>query len=176
MRVSIIVAAAENGVIGRAGRLPWRIPTDLKHFRQLTLGKPMIMGRKTYESIGRPLDGRDTIVVTRRADLRPAGVHAAHTLDQALEIATELAHGRAADEIMVIGGTEVFAAAVALAGRIYLTRVHGRPEGDTFWPELPAGTWREVGRRSPPQGPEDDYACTLLVLERHAYVPAHVPE
>ncbi|MGH6814657.1 MAG: dihydrofolate reductase [Hyphomicrobiaceae bacterium] len=168
MTIALVVAVAENGVIGRGGSLPWRIPTDLKLFRQITMGKPMVMGRKTYRSIGRPLDGRETVVVTHRQDFAPAGVHVARTITRALEIAAGLACRSAADEIAVIGGAEVFAAVLPSAGRIYLTRVHGRPEGDTFWPEVSAQSWQEIERRPLPQSSKDEYSCTLTVLERRA--------
>src|SRR5262245_33417637 len=124
MVVSIVVAAAENGVIGSNGRLPWRLPADLAQFRTLTLGKPGVMGRRTFPSLPRPLDGRDNIVVTRDPDFRPPGAFAASSLEHALVIAERCAAQRGVEEIMVIGGGEIYARALALAERIYLTRVH----------------------------------------------------
>ncbi|NJO34163.1 MAG: dihydrofolate reductase [Rhodospirillales bacterium] len=112
MIVAFVVAMAENGVIGRHGQLPWRMPTDLKRFRQLTLGKPVIMGRRTYESIGKPLDGRDNIVITRQKDFGPLGVHVVDSVADAVAKGCELAIGRGADEVAIIGGAEVFRAAL----------------------------------------------------------------
>lgn len=164
--VALVVAVAENGVIGRAGTLPWRIPTDLKTFRRLTLGKPIVMGRKTYVSIGRPLDGRDNIVITRDRAFSAAGVQVAPGWAEALALATQSAHRRGAGEIAVIGGAEVFRAALPAAGRIYLTWVHAAPQGDVHFPSLPPGEWQEVSREALPRGASDEYACTLTVLER----------
>ena len=129
-RVALIVAVAENGVIGRGGALPWRLPSDLRRFRRLTLGKPMIMGRKTYQSIGRPLDGRESIVLSGRRERYPAGVHVAASIKEALALAAQLAGARGVEEVAVIGGAEVFAAALPFAERIYLTLVHAKPAGD----------------------------------------------
>ena len=120
MKISLIVAVAENGVIGRNGALPWHVPSDLKTFRRHTMGKPVIMGRKTYASIGKPLPGRDNIVVTRDAGFSAAGTNRAASIDEALDIARQKAAERGVDEIMVIGGAEIFALTVPLADRIYL--------------------------------------------------------
>jgi len=166
LTVSLIVAASENGVIGRGGVLPWRLSTDLKLFRRLTMGKPLIMGRKTFASIGKPLDGRDNIVLTRDAGWSAEGVHVAADLDAALVLAERLAQARGVEEVMVIGGAEIYRAALPRAQRIYLTRVHATVEGDTTLPGLPAAEWREAGREALPQGPKDEHAATLVVLER----------
>lgn len=166
MKVALIVAAAENGVIGRGGRLPWRIPSDLKTFRRLTLGKPIIMGRKTFESIGKPLDDRDNIVVTRNRDFHAEGVIVADSPEQALERAVALARQRGVDEVVVIGGAELFCALMPVADRIYLTRVHAQPEGDVQFAPPPTAEWREASRRTLPKAAQDDHACTLIVLER----------
>jgi dihydrofolate reductase len=153
-------------VIGRGGALPWRIPSDLRLFRRLTLGKPVIMGRKTFESIGKPLDGRDDIVVTRDPAFHAAGVIVKSTLAAAIDEARTLAAGRGLNEVMVIGGAEVFREVLPQAERIYLTRVHGSPAGDTFLPPIPAHEWREARREALPRGDADEFACTLVVLER----------
>jgi dihydrofolate reductase len=171
MRISIVVAIAENGVIGRGGRLPWRIPSDLKLFRATTLGKPVIMGRKTFESIGKPLDGRANVVVTRNPTFRHDGVEVAGSFKQALALARRSAQKTGAAEIAVIGGADVFAAALAVANRIYLTRVHGSPEGDVYFPELKEGEWKETERRPLSRAPGDDFSCTLLVLDRSSAAP-----
>ena len=165
-RIALVVAAADNGVIGRAGQLPWRMPSDLKHFRAVTLGKPMVMGRKTFESIGRPLDGRDSIVVTRRSGYQPAGVHVASSLEAALALGRTLAAQRGAEEITVVGGEEIFRLAIDLADRIYLTRVHGAPAGDTHFAAPDPVVWRETAREPMVQSPRDDYPADFIVLDR----------
>jgi dihydrofolate reductase len=164
--VSLIVAVAENGVIGRDGALPWRLSSDLKTFRRLTMDKPIIMGRRTFQSIGKALDGRDNIVVTRDPQFAAEGVSACETVTDALTLARVLATTRGADEIMVIGGVGVFDAAFPVADRIYLTRVHANVEGDRHFPALDGAIWQEVSREALPQGPRDDFAATLFIYER----------
>lgn len=164
--VSLIVAVSENGVIGRAGGLPWRLSSDLKTFRKLTMGKPIIMGRKTFQSIGRPLDGRENIVVTRDPAFDAAGVSTCETVADALTLARILAKTSGADEIMVIGGAEVYEAAFPVADRIYLTRVHADIEGDRHFAPLDAREWRETSAEPLPQGPRDDHASTLFIYDR----------
>ena len=168
MKISLIVAVAENGVIGRNGALPWHVPSDLKTFRRVTMGRPVIMGRKTYASIGKPLPGRDNIVVTRDAGFSAAGTHRAASIDEALDIARRKAAERGVDEIMVIGGAEIFALSLPLADRIYLTRIHAHPDGDVTLPEPDRNIWREVSRTPIAPDPRDDAAATLLILERAA--------
>lgn len=133
MKLAIIVAAARNGVIGRNNQLPWHLPQDLKYFKAVTLGKPVIMGRKTYESIGRPLPGRTNIVITRDHSWSADGVKVVHGLEEALAVA----EGSSAAEVMVIGGAEIYKAALPLAQRIYLTQIEASPDGDAFF-EIPA--------------------------------------
>ena len=165
-RIAFVVAVAENGVIGRDGQLPWRLPSDLKRFRKLTLGKPMIMGRKTYDSIGKPLDGRDTIVVTRQADFHPPGVHRAASVEDALALGRELAAGRGVDEVMVVGGEEIFRVALPWAERIYLTLVHAAPAGDTRFDTPDPLMWRETAREPMPQAAADQFPADFIVLDR----------
>lgn len=167
-KIAFIVAVAENGVIGRGGTLPWHVPSDLKTFKRLTLGKPVIMGRKTYVSIGKPLPGRDNIVVTRDAGFNAEGVEVAATIDEALAIARRKAAERGVDEIMVIGGAQIYAASLSMADRIYLTRIHARPDGDATFPEPDPSVWREVSRTPLPPDPRDEASATLLILERAA--------
>jgi dihydrofolate reductase len=169
--IALIVAAAENGVIGRGGRLPWRMPSDLKTFRRLTLGKPVVMGRRTLQSIGRALDGRDNIVVTRNAAFTAPGIEVAPTLEAALALARGHAARRGAAEIMVIGGAEIYRAALPQAGRIYLTRVHAHPDGDATFPDLPAEDWPVVRKEPIPPDPRDEHAATLFVHERRPPPP-----
>ena len=164
--IALVVAVAENGVIGRHGKLPWRLPSDLKWFRKITMGKPVIMGRKTYESIGKPLDGRDSIVVTRQRDLAAAGVRVATSIEEAIDLGRELADQRGVGEVMVIGGEGIFRAALADADRIYLTLVHGTPAGDTRFDIPDARAWHETAREPMPQGSGDEYPADFTVLER----------
>jgi len=166
MLISIVVAVAENGVIGRDGGLPWRISSDLKTFRRITMGKPLIMGRRTFQSLKKPLDGRDNIVISSNPDYRPEGTLAAADFDSALALARRCAEQRGVDEIAVIGGTAVFAAALPVANRIYKTEVHGAPEGDALFPRIDWSVWQEVSREALPAGPSDDYRATLAVLDR----------
>ncbi|RUP08204.1 dihydrofolate reductase [Hyphomicrobium sp.] len=164
--VSLIVAVSENGVIGRDGGLPWRLSSDLKTFRRLTMDKPIIMGRKTFQSIGKPLDGRDNIVVTRDPSFEVPGVSACDTVRDALTLARVLAMTRGAEEIMVIGGAGVYDVALPVADRIYLTRVHAVVEGDRHFPPLDSSEWIEASREELPKGPRDDHASTLHVYDR----------
>lgn len=166
MIISLVVAVADNGVIGRDGTLPWRISADLKTFRRLTMGKPLIMGRRTFQSLMKPLDGRDNIVVTRDAGYRPEGTIIACDFASALDVARACAQKRGVDEIAVIGGTTIFEAALPIADRIYKTEVHGSPSGDAFFPAVDWGGWREVSREALPRGPRDDCTATLIVLDR----------
>ena len=165
MIISLVVAVADNGVIGRDGTLPWRISSDLKIFRRLTMGKPLIMGRRTFQSLKKPLDGRDNIVVTSNADYHPDGTIIARDFDAALAVAHKCTHARHADEIAVIGGTAVFEAALPIATRIYMTEVHGSPAGDAFFPAVDWADWIEVSREPLPRGPNDDFTASLVVFD-----------
>ncbi|MBZ0218355.1 MAG: dihydrofolate reductase [Fimbriimonadaceae bacterium] len=164
--ISIVVAVAENGVIGQGGDMPWRLSSDLKRFRAITLGKPIIMGRKTFDSIGKPLDGRDNIVVTRQKDFAPAGIHVVSNLDDALKLGGECAAKNNVAEIVVIGGGEIYAQALPKARRIHLTEVHAALDGDTHFPVLPATEWREVSRQAVPRGEKDSADTSYVILER----------
>lgn len=144
------------------------MPSDLKIFRRLTIGKPVIMGRKTYDSIGKPLEERDNIVVTRNAEFSAPGIERAGSVEDALDLAQVRAEARGVDEIMVIGGAEVFAAVLPLAGRIYLTRIHARPDGDTTFPELDADVWREISAEPIAPDARDTARATLHIYERAA--------
>lgn len=166
MIISLIVAVAENGVIGRDGKLPWRLSSDLKTFRRLTLGKPIVMGRRTFQSIGKPLDGRDNIVITRDASFSPDGVSVTDNVDDAMTLARVLARTSGADEIMVIGGAKIYDATMPMADRLYLTRVHAHPDGDRTFDGFDPADWRETSREPLPQGPKDEHAATLFVYDR----------
>ena len=142
------------------------MPSDLKTFRRLTMGKPIIMGRKTFQSIGRPLDGRDNIVVTRDPAFQAAGVEVAGDLDQAIVQARALAVARGTSEIMIIGGAEIYRSALPLADRIYLTRIDARPDGDTTFADPAPLIWLEAQRTPIPPDPRDEFQATLIVYER----------
>lgn len=164
--VALIVAVALNGVIGKSGGLPWRLPSDLKMFRRLTMGKPIIMGRRTYESIGRPLDGRHNIVVSRSGDFMASGTEVVRSVEEAIVAGRKAAVQAGKSEIMVIGGAQIYGDALPLAGRIYWTEVQARPDGDVFMPPLAADQWQEVSRSGPVQGEKDEFACSFIVLEK----------
>jgi dihydrofolate reductase len=164
--VAVVVAVADNGVIGREGRLPWRIPSEMEHFRRVTLDKPAIMGRKTFASLKKPLAKRDNIVLTHNREYAPQGAIAVESVEQALRVAGDCAMARAAKEIMVIGGAAIYAALLPQAARIYFTRVHAKPEGDVAFPELDPGLWREMSSGYHEPGEGDEFAYTILVFER----------
>jgi len=158
--LSLVVAAARNGVIGRDNAMPWHLPDDLKHFKAVTMGKPMLMGRKTFTSIGKALPGRKSIVLTRDPAWRAEGVIAVHSLDEALREAGD------APEIAVVGGEEIFRLTLPLAQRVYLTRIHADIEGDTVFPELDPAQWQEVERTEHPPDARHAYAMTFVTLDR----------
>ena len=159
-RVTLIVAVADSGVIGRDNSLPWHLPADLQRFKRITMGKPILMGRKTFESIGKPLPGRENIVVTRDTNYRRDGIRVVHDADSALRAAG------VAPEVMVIGGAELFRAFLPLAGRIHLTRVHGNIAGDVMWPALDERAWRVVEREVHAADERHAYAMTFEVWEK----------
>lgn len=160
MRVSLVVAMSENRVIGRDNDLPWRLPADLAHFKRLTLGKPIIMGRKTYESIGRPLPGRQNIVLTRDESFQAPGCDICLGLDQAMAVAGS------AEEVMIIGGAALYETLLERADRIYLTEVHARIEGDTWFPELDASDWKEVSREAHGADERNSLDYSFVTLDR----------
>jgi len=158
--VSLIVAVSSNGVIGREGKLPWHLPDDLKHFKAVTMGKPVIMGRKTWDSIGRALPGRRNLVVTRNSDFSAEGCEIAHSLEEALALTEESA------EVVVIGGASLYAEALPRAQRIYLTEVNAHVGGDTRFPRLDRGGWKEVSREAHPADHRHAHAFSFVLLER----------
>jgi dihydrofolate reductase len=167
MDVAIYVAIAENGVIGRDGGLPWRLSSDLKRFKADTMGKPIIMGRKTYEGIGRPLPGRLNIVVTRDNAWRAEGVEVVHSLDEAIGLAKVRGRCMAgADEICVIGGGEIYAQALPLADRLHVTHVLAAVDGDAHFPPIDPDSWRIVRSQDVPAGEKDSHATRYSVYER----------
>ena len=164
--IVLVVAVAENGVIGRDNKLPWRIKSDLKFFKSVTMDRPVVMGRKTYDSIGKPLPGRTNIVITRRPDFAAPGILVAPGVEPALAAARGDALRRGADTIAVIGGTEIFAQTLPLADRIILTLVHAKPVGDTYFPDLDPAVWREAERLPQLKGPDDEYGFTIVHYQR----------
>jgi dihydrofolate reductase len=158
--VSLLVAVADNGVIGRGNHLPWYLPDDLKRFKALTMGKPILMGRRTFESIGRPLPGRTNLVLTRSREWSSPGAAVVHSFDEAI------ARAGAVAELVVVGGAEVYRLALPQARRIYLTRVRSRAEGDTVFPTLDEEKWREVAREEHPADERHAYSMSFCVLER----------
>jgi dihydrofolate reductase len=160
--LSLIAAVARNGVIGRDNRLLWRLKTDLRRFRDLTTGKPLVMGRKTFDSIGRPLPNRDTIVVTRDPAFAADGVRVAHSLEDAIHVGEACARERGVSEIMIGGGGEIYAQAIGSADRLHLTEVALEPEGDALFPRIDATLWRETARKAFPKGPDDEAAFSFV--------------
>jgi dihydrofolate reductase len=162
--ICFVVARADNGVIGRDNALPWHLPADLRHFKRLTVGKPVVMGRRTFDSIGKPLPGRHNIVLTRDPDWRAEGVTVVPNLAEAIA-AAGLDPKTRAEEVMIIGGAAVYAEALPIATRIYLTEVHAAPEGDTVLPPFEPARWRETAREDHP-AEEGQPAYSFVTLER----------
>jgi dihydrofolate reductase len=162
MIISLLVAASENGVIGKDNQLPWHLPDDLKYFKNLTWGLPILMGRKTFESIGKPLPGRKSIVITRNRDWQHDGVTVVHTVEEALQ----KAEGYGAKEIFVIGGAEIFNTALPLANRLYLTRIHHHFAGDVFFPSINEGEWELTSSRFCAADEKNAYDHTYQVWNR----------
>jgi dihydrofolate reductase len=165
-KVVLVAAVGENGVIGRDGALPWRLKSDMQHFRRLTLARPVVMGRKTYESIGKPLKDRTNIVITRDPGYAAEGIVVAHSLEKAMQMARDDAKERGADSIAVIGGSGVFDETMPMADRLEITEVHASPEGDTFFPAIDAKLWRETARVRHPAAPQDDADMSFITYER----------
>jgi dihydrofolate reductase len=166
MEIVFVVAVAENGVIGANGAMPWRLKSDMAHFVALTTGRPVVMGRKTFASIGKPLPKRTNIVITRDAGFRADGVVVTHTFTDAKAIATGDALRRFATEIAVIGGAEIYAQWMASATRLEITEVHARPEGDTHLAAIDLAVWEEAARVRNPAGPHDSADFSYVTYRR----------
>jgi dihydrofolate reductase len=168
MRLAMIAAQSQNRVIGNNNKLPWYLPEDLKYFKRVTLGKPIIMGRKTFESIGRPLPGRTNIIITRNPDWTHdgAGVRVVHSLQQAIELAESLALVNGFEESLVIGGAEIYALALPQADRLYLTQVHAEVQGDAHFPPLDPMQWQEMAREDFSAIEPNPYDYSFIVLDR----------
>ncbi len=167
MEIVFVVAMGGNGVIGRAGGLPWRLKSDLRHFRALTLGHPVLMGRKTYLSIGKPLPGRTNIVVSRQGGLAIPGAVVAPSVAAGLEVAGGDALRRGVGAIMVVGGADIYAQLFAAASRLDGTHVHACPTGDSHFPTIAPAEWRETARQDHAAGPGDDAAFTVSTYRRN---------
>jgi dihydrofolate reductase len=168
VKLALVVARGANNVIGVDGDLPWKLSSDLKRFKEITLGKPVIMGRKTWSSIGRALPGRPNLVVTRDADFMASGAHVFSTLEVAIEVGRAMANTSGVEEVCIIGGGELYAQTIALADRLYVTDVAASPRGDALFPAINEVAWQEVSRTDFPAGPKDDHAFCLRILERIA--------
>jgi dihydrofolate reductase len=166
--IVLVAAIGENGVIGRGNALPWRLKSDLAHFRALTMGKPVIMGRRTFQSIGRPLTGRTTIVVSRDTAFAAPGILVAPSLAAALQSARADALRRGADTVAVVGGADIYAQAMPLAARLEITHIHASPGGDTFFPAIDRNIWRETARSEHAAGPQDSAGFAFVTYERAA--------
>jgi dihydrofolate reductase len=162
MTVSLIVAVSSNGVIGREGGLPWYLPADLRHFKRTTMGHHLIIGRRTWEEVGKPLPGRSMVVVTRRRDFAPEGAQVARSLEQALEMASDDA------EAFIGGGAQIYRTALErdLVDRIYLTRIHAEVEGDTFLPEIRFDQWMLVSEEHHDADERNEFPYSFMVYER----------
>ena len=160
--IALVAAVARNGVIGADNKLIWKLSTDLKRFRALTWGKPLVMGRRNFESIGRPLPGRETIVVTRNADFAPAGVRVVQGVEAALALAEKIGREMNADEIIIAGGGEIYRQTIDRADRLFITEVDLAPEGDVYFPAIDPALWREVTREPGVRGERDEAAFAYV--------------
>lgn len=163
MLISMIAALAKNRAIGMKGKLPWRLADDLKHFKELTVGKPVIMGRGTYEAIGRLLPNRTNIIMTNRPDFRVNGAIIAHSVDEALDRAAETE----ASEVMIIGGQQIYQTFLPKADRLYLTEIYTTVDGDAFFPEFDTADWKEVDRQEHPANDRNEHAFSFVTLQRN---------
>jgi dihydrofolate reductase len=165
--VALIVARTRNGVIGRNNSMPWHLPEDLRYFKRITMGKPVIMGRNTWESLGKPLPGRDNIVVTRNTNYHAEGALVVGSVETAVQRAKQLATEKNCEEIMVIGGAQIYRAALPLVQRAYITEIDADINGDAFFPAL-EGNWQETARESHAPCEKNTYPYSFTVLERNA--------
>jgi len=167
IEIVLIAAVADNGVIGAEGAIPWRQKSDMRRLKAVTIGRPVVMGRKTFMSLPRrPLPGRTNIVITRDGDFRAAGAVVTRSLAEALAVARGDALRRSAAEIAVIGGAEIYAQAMPLADRLDITEVHARPDGDTVFPAIDRAHWKEAAREDHPSGADDDAAFSYVTWRR----------
>lgn len=166
MKLAMIAAVAENNAIGINNKMPWYLPGDLRYFKAVTMGKPVIMGRKTFDSLRKPLPGRTNIVITRDRHWHHEGVKVVHNLDDAIELAEDISLINGNEEVMVIGGEQIYRMAMARADRLYLTRVYQSFEGDAFFPEFDQNQWIETSRQDLHSEDEEPLTYSYLVLDR----------
>ncbi|HCL65409.1 MAG TPA: diacylglycerol kinase [Rhizobium sp.] len=166
IKITIVVAVSENGVIGNDGDMPWKLSTDLKRFKALTLGKPLIMGRKTFESIGRPLPGRPHVIVSRNPDFHPDGIEVAPSLEAAIDRAAAIAGGLGVDEIFVVGGGDIYRQALPLADTLHVTHVEAELAGDTRFPSVDPRVFEKIEESPVPAGEKDTYATRYAIYRR----------
>ena len=166
MKLALIAAMAQNRVVGIDNKLPWHLPEDLKYFKRITTGKAVIMGRKTYESIGRPLPNRTNIVITRSTEFSAPGIEVVNSLDAAIELAENVSLINAVDEVMVIGGAQIYEVALPQADRLYLTHVHANVEGDAYFPDVDMSQWKELGREDYDASETNPYDYSFVVYDK----------
>jgi dihydrofolate reductase len=166
VRLALMAAKAENNCIGRNNKLPWYLPNDLKYFKRVTFGKPVIMGRKTWESLKGPLPGRTNIVVTRNPDYQAEGAKVVHDIDAAMELAQHIGVIDGIEEVVIMGGAGLYEEGLKKADRLYLTEVHAEVEGDAFFPEMDMTQWKEIGREDFKAEPPNEYDYSFVVYER----------
>lgn len=166
MKLALIWAMSRNRTIGRNNSLPWHLSEDLKYFKRVTMGKPIIMGRKTWESIGRPLPGRCNIVITTDPNYRAEGIKVVGSLEEAISLADSVGLIDGAEEAVVIGGAQIYALALPMADRLYMTQVHAEVEGDAFFPQFDLTQWHELGREDFSAAGPNPYDYSFVVLER----------
>ncbi|MDX1491041.1 MAG: dihydrofolate reductase [Pseudohongiellaceae bacterium] len=168
MKLALIWAMSQDRTIGRNNALPWYLPEDLKYFKRVTMGKPIVMGRKTFDSIGRPLPGRTNIVITRDESFKPEGVRVVHSLDEAIKIAEGVCLIEGAEEVVVIGGAQIYALTLPKADRLYMTQVHANIDGDAWFPEFDISAWQEIAREDYAASGPNPYDYSFMVLEKSA--------
>lgn len=169
MIISLLVAMSRNRVIGRDNALPWHLPEDLRFFKRVTMGKPVVMGRTTYDSIGKPLVDRENIVITRNPDFDADGVHIVNSIEEALALSVQLAAPEQDPEIMVIGGGQIFEQTLPIAHRIYLTQINADIDGDVYFPQFSRDQWHEVARENMPATEKNPFTWSFLILERESF-------
>lgn len=167
-KLAAIVACAENRVIGKNNQLPWYLPEDLKHFKNTTMGKPIIMGRLTFESLGKPLPGRPHIVITRQPHWSYSGVQSANSLERAVELGVQQAQALAVSEIVIVGGADIYRQALPLLDLLYVTEVHAKVDGDAFFPELNPSLWEEISRDGPHRSDKSGFAWSFVIFRKRA--------
>ena len=164
--LSMIVATAENNIIGKDNDMPWHLPADLAYFKKVTLGKPIIMGRKTYESIGRPLPGRRNIVISRNEDFKAEGIDSVTSIEQALALVDGSNGSEAVEEIMVIGGGAIYKHCLSAANRLYITHIKANIDGDTTFPDYDDGRWEKITSKVRPSDEKNPYSLDFCIYER----------